>query len=165
MTSPLLTLKQPHHRVRALFHGHLIADTEHAVILHQDGLPAEVYFPRDDVEMAVLTRADDSAFCPVKGDARYYTLMRDREIIEQAAWSYEGPLPTAEALRDLIAFDRRWVQIEGESPDKLWDAQAEKMSDYIRHTDSGAGASQGRPWAPNVSRPGEDSLEYDDDRG
>jgi len=165
MENPSLYLEYPKHRIRALFHGHLIADSDRVIIAHQGFLPAQVYFPREDVETAALSRADRSSYCALKGDARYYTLVRDRSVIEHAAWSYEGPLEAAEDLRDMIAFDAHYVEIQEDvREDAMWDAQAERMSDYIRHTDSGSGRSQQAPWTPNVSRPGENALEYDDDR-
>ncbi|MGH1558367.1 DUF427 domain-containing protein [Caulobacter segnis] len=35
---------------------------------------------------------DKVTHCPYKGDASYFTIYRDRQIIDNAVWSYETPL-------------------------------------------------------------------------
>ncbi len=146
-----LAFGHPRHRVRALFHGHLLADTDQAVAVRQDGQPTRFFFPRESVEMEALVPTDFTREYPDYGVARYFTIYRDRGIIEHAAWSFESPSGASESLRGLITFDVDVVQIEeDEIEDRLWDTEAEKMSDYIRHTDSGSGRSQDAPWNPTV---------------
>lgn len=143
---------RPRGRVRALFHGHLLADTGAAVLLREAGRPDRYYFPRDDVEMSVLQRSDHTTVCPFKGVATWFTLQRDRSLVENAAWSYEAPKAAAEDIRGMISFDPEVVSLEpDEAPGSTSDAR--EMSDYIRHTDSGSGLSQERHWEPTVSTP------------
>jgi hypothetical protein len=62
----------------------------------------------------------------------------------------------------MVTFDLDVVTIEEEdSTDAMWDAQANRMTDYIRHTDSGSGRSQDQAWAPNVATPSE-TMDEDD---
>lgn len=162
-----LAFGHPAHRVRALFHGHLLADSDQAVAVRQDGQPERYFFPRESVEMEALVATEFTREFPDYGVARFFTIYRDRGIIEHAAWSFENPTGPAEHLRGMITFDVDIVQLEqDEGEDRLWDAEAQRMSEYIRHTDSGSGRSQDEPWAANVAVPSEnlgEDEEIEDD--
>jgi uncharacterized protein (DUF427 family) len=80
--------------------GRLIADTRTALTLKEASHPAVRYIPRQDVDMAQLTRTMHSTYCPYKGDASYYSLPG----VENAAWSYETPHPAMAAIKDHLAF-------------------------------------------------------------
>ena len=54
--------------------------------------------------MAFLDRTDHGTHCPKKGDASYYSIMTKSTELQNAAWSYEDPLPEAERIRDHLAF-------------------------------------------------------------
>lgn len=137
-----ITVRYNPKRVQVLYDGHLIADTRGALELKEADYPPVQYIPRDDVEMAVLSRTDHRTHCPYKGDASYFTIARDGQVAENAVWSYEDPYPAMTAIKGLVAFypDKvRIVQIdEGMTPDAVRDA--------VEHTDSGAGRSQLEHW-------------------
>ncbi len=69
-----------------------------------------IYLPKSDVKVT-LERQDKSTFCPLKGDASYYSLS-DTESAGPIAWSYEDPLAGAVAIKDLVAFYSSKVSIE-----------------------------------------------------
>ena len=72
----------------------------------ETGLPARPYLSRDGLG---LTRSDkEPTTCPYKGTATYWSLPG----IENAAWSYESPLPEAQAIAGLVAFDPSLVDVE-----------------------------------------------------
>lgn len=136
-------------RVRALYEGHVIADTGHALLLKEATYKAVQYFPREDVAMDFLSRTELSTHCPYKGDASYYSIARDGEIAENAVWTYETPYPAMEQIRGYLAFYPNKVEIveidEGMSP--------EAVRDVVEHTDSGSGRSQLEHWPANVRDP------------
>jgi len=70
-----------------------------------------LYFPREDVEMGRLRKSDKTTHCPLKGDTEYFDLELDGGRIENVAWSYHRAIAPAAALKDLIAFDVRHVQV------------------------------------------------------
>jgi uncharacterized protein (DUF427 family) len=95
-------------RVRVVHGGETVVDTTRAVRVIESGPPA-YYVPRADVRVA-LERSPAASTCPWKGAATYWSLPGAPD----AAWSYEDPLPDAEALRDHVAFyasrvDECWV--------------------------------------------------------
>lgn len=140
--------------VRALFHGHLIASSDSVVAVRDGDGETAYYFPVDAVEMSVLrpndrtTPRDDTL-----GEAVWFTLNRDREILEDAAWAYPAPNAGAEAVCGMIAFNPAYVDIEMDAAQAA--AESPVISDYIRHTDSGSGRSQEEPWDPTTGRPGD----------
>jgi uncharacterized protein (DUF427 family) len=102
---------------RALFEGHDLADSRDVVVLHQDGRPPAYYFPRKDVFMMFLAQTNKVTHNPDKGEARYFTILRDQHLVENVAWSYEAPEPAYAALAGRVAFNPAHVefQVEGQS--------------------------------------------------
>jgi uncharacterized protein (DUF427 family) len=114
-------LRDPYHRVdvhessrpvlvRA--RGHVVALSERPKLLFETGLPRRVYVPRADVAAGVLAPAAKRTRCPYKGEASYWSLMVDGERIDDAAWSYDAPLPEALAVRGHVSFDAEGVEVE-----------------------------------------------------
>jgi uncharacterized protein (DUF427 family) len=91
-------------RVQVVIGGETLADSNHAVLLHETGMPTRYYLPRDDVRMDRLVATDLSTTCPFKGDAQYWsTRVGDRELTG-VAWSYPEPIAGREDIAGLICF-------------------------------------------------------------
>ncbi|PZR32470.1 DUF427 domain-containing protein [Caulobacter segnis] len=146
--------------VRVIFEGHGIADSDDVFVLREANYPPVYYFPRDSVQMAFLRRTDKVTHCPYKGDASYFTIYRDRQIIDNAAWSYEDPYAAVGPIAARIAFYPEHVefQLDDRSPAET---EAMDVDEVVRHTDSGSGASQAEHWPANVDMPDPDKTERD----
>ena len=120
--SPIVSVDS--RRIRVMFEGHEIADSQNAVILRETGKPPVWYFPRTDVEMSVMGQTTKITVSPSKGAATYFTVRRDWHIVENALWSFEAPPPQFAAITGHIAFSPRHFEFEaeGQSPDE-WDIQ------------------------------------------
>lgn len=93
------------HRLRVIHRGITIADTRRGLTLKETGLPDVFYFPREDVNMTRMRRSQSASHCPYKGDAVYFSLLTEEDgPVVDAAWSYESPLPGADAIKGCIAF-------------------------------------------------------------
>lgn len=91
-------------RVQVIIGGETLADSSHAVLLHETGLPTRYYLPRDDVRMDRLVATDLQTTCPFKGDAQYWsTRVGDRELTG-VAWSYPEPIAGREDIAGLVCF-------------------------------------------------------------
>ena len=84
--------------------GTVVAASDHPVVLEETGLPARYYLPRADVRMDLLRATSFSTTCPFKGDASYWTLELDGTTHDGIVWSYEDPIPGAEAITGLLSF-------------------------------------------------------------
>lgn len=106
-------LRDPYHRVdvrkssrqvRVLVNGRVVADTRHAMILSETGLPNRYYIPRRDIDLAVLEPSAKHTVCPYKGTSSYYTLAVDGQRLNDAGWFYPEPLNDAARLGDHLCF-------------------------------------------------------------
>jgi uncharacterized protein (DUF427 family) len=108
-------------RIRVVVGGVDVADTRRAFrVLETAGAPV-YYVPRDDVRIDLLSRAVRATNCEWKGDATYWTVTVEGRRAEDAAWSYERPLPGFEAITGHLAFyaggvDEAWVGDERATP-------------------------------------------------
>ena len=111
-------LRDPYHRVdvhetdrpvRVTLGDTLVAETTRAKLVFETGLPRRVYVPAGDVRPGLLEPSETTSVCPYKGQASYWHLAgRD-----DAAWSYESPLPEALKAQGHVCFDAaEGVQVE-----------------------------------------------------
>jgi uncharacterized protein (DUF427 family) len=108
--------RDPYHRVdviasdrqvRVLLEGEVLAETRSALALFETGLPTRWYISPEDV-IAELEPSDKVSHCPYKGQASYYSVGEEKNLI----WYY--PEPRAEAVRiaGLLCFYNERVDLE-----------------------------------------------------
>ena len=108
--------KHPEHKASFEFPGdhyqvimgsHVIADTRSAILLkesHPKGsLPPVLYFPLKDTHQDFLVPTEHHTFCPLKGEASYYSLQVDGQTLENVAWYYAQPLQYVSEIVDCLA--------------------------------------------------------------
>jgi uncharacterized protein (DUF427 family) len=91
-------------RVRAVFGGMTIADSNRVMLLHEYGRLPVFYFPMEDVREDMLEATDHHTHSPLKGDASYWTIRGGDRVAENAGWSYLDPLPDGPPVKDYMAF-------------------------------------------------------------
>ena len=91
-------------RLRVVFAGETIADTERGLRVLETSHPPAYYLPREDVRMDLLEPAVGTTFCEFKGEASYYAIEVGDRISRKAAWTYELPSPGYEELAGTICF-------------------------------------------------------------
>ncbi len=83
-----------------------------AVIARSDGtvlVEGNHYFPIDTLDRRFVTFSNHKTMCPWKGQASYYSLVVDGDMLTDAAWYYADPKPEAAAIRDRVAF---WKDVQ-----------------------------------------------------
>jgi uncharacterized protein (DUF427 family) len=86
--------------VRVERDGTLLAESDRAVELEENGLPTRFYLPREDVRTELLTPSATTSHCPFKGDATYLSAPGS----EDAFWVYEAPSePDARPIAGMLA--------------------------------------------------------------
>jgi uncharacterized protein (DUF427 family) len=111
-------------RVRALFGGATVLDSERAALLHETGLLPQLYLPRDDVDDALLEPTDHHTHCPFKGDARYASVRVGERVAHNALWSYPEPVETARWLAGHVAL--YWESMDA------WFDEDEEVFGHVR---------------------------------
>ncbi len=99
-------------RIRVTAGGTVIADTTRALTLKEASYPAVQYIPRQDTNMALLSRSDRVTHCPYKGDASYYGVTAGGKALENSIWTYETPFPAMAEISGHLAFYPDKVTIE-----------------------------------------------------
>lgn len=149
-----ITIEPARNRWRALYAGHVIADTADALILREASLPPVVYFPREDVGMEYMARTERTTHCPYKGDAAYYTLAMDGQIAENAVWTYERPFPAMDAIAGRLAFYADRVEVyEVDDAAVGGHARRDDVDAVVQHTDAGDGTTQREHWPATAANP------------
>lgn len=157
-----ITVEPAKKRWRAYFAGHVIADTNDALIVREADYPAVVYFPREDVAMEYMSRTDRRTHCPYKGDAAYYTILMDGKFAENAVWTYEDAAASVGQIGQRLAFYTDQVEVY-EVDDaavnprhvaEVREGHEVDVDEIVQHTDAGDGRSQREHWQPNVETPG-----------
>ncbi|MGP1357877.1 DUF427 domain-containing protein [Roseicyclus sp.] len=92
--------------------GAIVGESSNALELLEGSAPPVIYFPREDIGMALLERTSSSTRCPYKGQASYFSVTTAAGDITDAAWSYEEPLEGVERIRGHIAFYSDKVTVE-----------------------------------------------------
>jgi uncharacterized protein (DUF427 family) len=90
--------------VRVELDGVVLADTTHANLLLETGLPPRWYIPKVDARMDLLEHTDTVSHCPYKGQAEYWSARVGDRLETDVVWSYRTPLPESERVAGLISF-------------------------------------------------------------
>jgi uncharacterized protein (DUF427 family) len=86
---------------KAIWNGHTLAESDTFKTVE-----GNVYFPEEAVNRAYLKASSTSSNCPIKGLARYYTLLVDGQENPDAAWYYPDPKLSAKTIKHHVAFWR-----------------------------------------------------------
>jgi uncharacterized protein (DUF427 family) len=102
--------------VRVELDGVVLAESTHAHVLFETGLPPRWYVPKVDVRLDLLEPTATVTRCPYKGTAEYWSADVNGRRVEDIAWSYRTPLPESERIAGLVCFysERTDLFIEGE---------------------------------------------------
>lgn len=100
--------------------GVTVADSTHARVLYETGLPPRWYLPKVDVRMDLLVPSDTVTGCPYKGQAEYWSVQVGDRLIPDIVWSYPAPLAESVKIGGLVAFydEQVDVVIDGERQDR-----------------------------------------------
>jgi uncharacterized protein (DUF427 family) len=122
--------RDPYHRidvyptkrhVRVLIDGEAVADSTRAKVLFETNLPPRYYLPVEDVRMDLLVRSEKQTTCAYKGEASYWSVGEEDDVV----WTYADPQHEAEPVRDLLCLFQERVDLEldgivGERPQTQW---------------------------------------------
>jgi uncharacterized protein (DUF427 family) len=99
-----IVMEPSNRRVMVTVAARVIADTRNALILREANYPPVLYIPRQDANMPLLERTQQSSHCPYKGDCSYYSIPIGGDKSVNAVWTYEEPYKFVEAIRNHLAF-------------------------------------------------------------
>jgi uncharacterized protein (DUF427 family) len=86
---------------KAMWNGVVVADSEKTLTLESD-----TYFPDSSLVREFFRASSTVSTHPLKGQARFYTLLVDGQENPDAAWYYPDPKPAARSVKHHVAFWR-----------------------------------------------------------
>jgi len=90
--------------LKIVHRGVIIAETRRSVRTLETSHPPSYYFPPDDVAPLIARPSPHRSFCEWKGEASYFDVAVDGEILRDVGWTYPDPNPAFLSLRDHLAF-------------------------------------------------------------
>jgi uncharacterized protein (DUF427 family) len=91
-------------RVRVIFAGRVVADSDKALRLTEASYAPVFYLPPEHVDFAGLERTGHRTRCPYKGEASYYSIHSAGRLAQNAVWCYEQPFEAVAAIAGYLAF-------------------------------------------------------------
>lgn len=84
---------------KAIWNNQIIAESNETVKVE-----GNLYFPPDSIRREFFLDSASQTVCPLKGSARYYTIVVDEHENADAAWYYTKPKAGFEKITDYVAF-------------------------------------------------------------
>jgi len=85
--------------MKATWNGTLIAQSDDTVVVEGNH-----YFPAEALRREYVTFSNHKTTCAWKGQASYYSLLVNGEMLTDAVWYYPDPKEAAQAIKDRVAF-------------------------------------------------------------
>jgi uncharacterized protein (DUF427 family) len=82
--------------------GHLLAESDGAILVYETDLSTRYYLPQRDVK-APLLASDRQTGCPYKGFASYHDVVIDDRRHPDLFWSYQEPFPDVADIKGYLA--------------------------------------------------------------
>jgi uncharacterized protein (DUF427 family) len=92
--------------MKATWNGKVIAESDDTVVVEGNH-----YFPEASLKREYVTFSNHRSMCAWKGEARYFSLLVDGALNENAVWTYPDPTEAAQAIKGRVAF-WKGVQVE-----------------------------------------------------
>lgn len=99
-----ITIEAAKTRVVVTVSGHVIADSQNALILREAKYSPVFYIPQSDVDMTKLVATDHATYCPFKGDCSYFSIIPGGERSVNAVWTYDSPFDAVREIKGHLAF-------------------------------------------------------------
>lgn len=93
-----------HQRIRIIFNGELMVDSQNAKRVLETSHPPVYYIPLEDIKANTLQAISGRSWCEWKGEARYYDVQVGDQKAPKAAWYYPNPVPEYAEIKDYVAF-------------------------------------------------------------
>ena len=90
--------------MQAIWNNQVIAQSDQTVVVEGNH-----YFPESSVNKEYLQSSTHTSICGWKGEAKYYDLIVDGKINENAVWYYAQPKEAASEIAGRVAF---WYGVE-----------------------------------------------------
>jgi uncharacterized protein (DUF427 family) len=100
--------------VTVRFSDAIVAATDRAKVLREEGREPVFYVPFEDIYFDFLEKTNTTTSCPLKGTASYWRVQAVGSASEDFMWAYETPDTAARAIARHGAFDPQKARIDAD---------------------------------------------------
>jgi uncharacterized protein (DUF427 family) len=100
--------------VTVRFSDAIVAATDRAKVLREEGREPVFYVPFEDIYFDFLEKTNTTSSCPLKGTASYWRVQAVGSASEDFMWAYETPDTAARAIARHGAFDPQKARIDAD---------------------------------------------------
>lgn len=94
--------------MKAIFNGKVIAESDETVVVEGNH-----YFPHDTINSEYFRSSSLHSECPWKGQAHYYHLQVNGQLLQDGAWFYPDTKAKASHIKNYVAFyTNKGVKVE-----------------------------------------------------
>jgi uncharacterized protein (DUF427 family) len=95
----------------ATLNGTVLAHADEADVIHIEG---NIYFPPSSVNSEYLVESPTPYTCPWKGECQYFSVRIGDDLLQDRAWSYPHPYPTAfdRVGKDFSNYVAFWKEVQ-----------------------------------------------------
>ena len=90
--------------IEVKINGVTVADSTKPTLLFETGLPTRYYLPLTAVRMDLLRDSDTTTQCPYKGEASYYSVELNGDLVEDIVWYYKYPVEESSRIAGMVSF-------------------------------------------------------------
>ncbi len=96
--------------MRATVNGTVVAEAPESELVRIEG---NWYFPPQSVNSELLEKSPTPYTCPWKGECQYFSVKSGDSLLQDRAWSYPEPLPTAfdRVGKDFSGYVAFWKEV------------------------------------------------------
>ena len=99
----------------------MLVDTKDTMIVFETSLAPRLYVAPALVRTDLLRPTETTSYCNYKGYATYWSVVfsdpaAGDTVVDDAAWSYEDPLPESASIAGFLTFDETKVDVLAELP-------------------------------------------------
>ena len=87
--------------MKATWNGVTLAESDDTVVVEGNH-----YFPESSLKREYVTFSNHRSSCASKGQAKYYSLLVNGAMNENAVWTYPEPSEAAAQIRGRVAFGK-----------------------------------------------------------
>ena len=111
-------------------------DSRSTLVMREANYPPVRYIPLVDVDRSLLTSSNLRTYCPYKGDASYYSIVRDQERGSDAVWFYDQPYPAVAEIKGHVAFYTDRIDLTVSSPIAMRTEQSQQIRPPTKRTET-----------------------------
>lgn len=103
-------------RLRVVVAGETLVDTSDTTIVFETALAPLLYVDASHVRTDLLRRSATSSYCNYKGTATYWSAVIGDSVVDDAAWSYDDPMPETRPIAGYLSFDATRAGVVADLP-------------------------------------------------